>query len=111
MEIITRLEEIILLAIWRLGDNAYGVTIHKEVSQLTGKTYTMGSLYFSLAQLHRKKYIQKTVSDPTPERGGRSKVFYSLTPSGAGSLQAVRELEESLWDGVPKYVFDKKTGT
>lgn len=103
--LITRLEEIILMAIWRLQDDAYGVTIHKEVSQITGKQYTMGSLYFSLDQLHRKKLVVKSAGEPTRERGGRSKVFYTLSPRAKEALQAVKRLHESLWNQVPDSMF------
>jgi len=64
MDIITRLEEVILLAIWKLKDNAYGVPIVKEVSLLTKKKYTMGSLYFSLDQLFKKGLVKKVAGPP-----------------------------------------------
>lgn len=102
MEIITRLEEVILLCIWKLKSEAYGVTIHKEVSRVSGKNYTMGSLYFSLDQLYKKGYVKKTSSDPTPERGGRSKIFYTLTKKGAESLQQAREFEENIWSDISR---------
>ena len=107
MDLITRLEEIILMAIWRLKDDAYGVTINKEVSRKAGKKYSMGALYFTLDQLFKKGYVEKSVGGSTPERGGRSKIFYKLTPRGEKALQTARELQESLWEGVPEYVFNK----
>ena len=60
MNIITRLEEAILIAVWRLEDNAYGVTINKHVSRSFKKNYSLGSLYFSLNQLLRKGCVSKT---------------------------------------------------
>jgi len=95
------------MAIWRLKDNAYGVTINKEVSKRSGKNYSMGALYFTLDQLFKKGYVSKSIGGSTPERGGRSKIFYRLTPAGEKSLQEVRELQESLWDGIPKYTFNR----
>ncbi|MCP4725699.1 MAG: PadR family transcriptional regulator [bacterium] len=108
MEILTRLEEVILMSIWRLKDDAYGVTVNKEVSQVTGKEYSMGALYFSLDQLLRKGLVSKRYGNPTPERGGRSKIFYDLTKEGKQALQTVRKLQESLWENVPKLEFRDK---
>ena len=108
MNIITRLEEVILMAVWRLKDNAYGVTINKEVSKRTGKKYSMGALYFSLDQLLKKEYVSKHTGSPTHERGGRRKIYYELTPDGKKALQAARELQESLWEGVSKFAFEER---
>jgi len=96
MEIVTRLEEIILIAIWKLKENAYGVSINMEVSKIYGKDYTMGSLYFALDQLYRKELVYKKSGNPTSERGGRSKVFYSLTDEGKNALVKVNELNKKV---------------
>ena len=108
MDIITRLEEIILISIWKLKDNAYGVTINEEVSQKSGKNYSMGALYFTLDQMFKKGLIFKSVGEPTAERGGRSKIYYTLTPEGKKALNAVRALQASLWDEIPDYVFGEE---
>ena len=104
MELLTRLEEIILLSIRRLRDEAYGVTINREVSELMKKNYTMGSLYFSLDQLYRKGLVDKCEGEPTPERGGRKKIYYSLTKKGERALQSVLELHMKAWEN---YEFGK----
>ena len=101
MEFITRLEEIILIAIWKLKEEAYGVSINKHVSKLTGKNYTIGSLYFSLDQLYRKGLIEKMKGEPTPERGGRRKIYYSLTENGQKAIEDVRTLQEKLYEDLP----------
>ena len=105
MEIITRLEEIILIAIWKLSDAAYGVSINKEVSRLMQKDYTMGSLYFSLDQLYRKGLVDKLTGEPTPERGGRKKIYYVLTKEGESALKKVKELHDSAWSELSGYAF------
>jgi PadR family transcriptional regulator PadR len=108
MNIITRLEEAILIAIWKLEDNAYGVTINKHVSRSFKKSYSLGSLYFSLDQLLRKGYVSKTIKSFYHEKGGRSRTYYSLTKEGKKALQEVRAYQKSLWDGIPKMAFDVK---
>jgi PadR family transcriptional regulator PadR len=103
MEILTRLEEAILIAVLKLEDNAYGVPINKEVSKIFGRTYTMGGLYFALDQLVRKEYLMKRSADPTPKRGGRSKSFYRLTLEGKKALKVAREHQIKLWDALPEW--------
>jgi DNA-binding PadR family transcriptional regulator len=107
MSVITRLEEVILVTIWRLGKNAYGVRINKEVSKSFKKKYSMGALYFSLDQLYKKGLVSKTTGNPTPERGGRSKTYYRLTPEGKKELKIVREHQKELWEILPDFVCDK----
>jgi PadR family transcriptional regulator PadR len=102
---LTRSEEILLLAIWRLKDNAYGVTIRENVKALTGKTMAFGALYVLLDKLAQKGYVTKQKGTPVPERGGRYKIYYTLTAYGKKALQLARELNKTLWDDVPKLAF------
>lgn len=105
MVVLTRLEEMLLMAIWRLKENAYGVAIKNEVFERTGKKFTIGALYFALDQLYKKNFVVRNSGDPTPERGGRSKTYYLLTPLGEEGLQNARDLHKNLWDGVSVMAF------
>lgn len=107
MKFLSRNEEIVLLAIWRLRGNAYGVTILEQVSQVTGKKWTFGGIYVPLDKLTRKEYVKKTNSSPTAERGGRSKCLYELTDEGKAALKEIREIQDSLWEGISKIAFDE----
>lgn len=106
MKLLSRNEEIILLAIWRLRGNAYGVTIREQVSQVTGHEWTFGAIYVPLDKLTRKEYITKKMSLPTTNRGGRSKCLYELSPSGNKALKDMRVVNEAIWKGIPKVAFD-----
>ncbi|MFC1554333.1 PadR family transcriptional regulator [candidate division KSB1 bacterium] len=106
MKELTKSEEIILLAIWRLGEDAYGVNIRKKVSDVVNKEYTFGTLYSHLDQLHQKSYVIKSIGEPTPERGGRRKIYYWITPSGMKALREARNLQRAMWDGIPDVAFD-----
>ena len=108
MDIITRLEEAILIAILKLDHNAYGVTINKKVSESLKKSYSMGALYFSLDQLLRKGFVRKTTKAFYQKKGGRSRTYYSLTNRGKKALEEVRIHQKSLWDGVPELALDAK---
>lgn len=108
MAIITRLEEAILIAVWKLKDTAYGVTINKRVSKSLQKNYSLGSLYFSLDQLLRKGYVSKTITPFYQEKGGRSRTYYRLTEDGKKALLEVRDYQKSLWEGISEVAIGLK---
>ena len=108
MDILSRPDEILLLSILRLKDNAYGVSIIKDIHNRTGKKLKLGALWVSLDILTKKGLLTKRMGDPTPERGGRSKIYYSLTPNGLKSIEAVQEFNKSLWSGIPKSIASYK---
>ena len=106
MKYLTRQEEIYLLAIWRLQDDAYGVKIKKKVSEMTGKKISYGALYFTLDQIFKKGYVTRTVGDPTPVRGGCSKIYYHLSTAGKEALKNAFQLQQSIWEGLSVMSFD-----
>jgi len=98
MKDLTLAEEMVLLAIWKLKDNAYGVTIRKQVSRSTNRLFPYGTLYSILDKLTKKYLITKIVSEPLPRRGGRSRNYYSITADGISALRVALQLKTSLWD-------------
>jgi PadR family transcriptional regulator PadR len=100
MKEISKAEEMVLLAIWRLADEAYGVSIRKQIRKDTGKNYTYGTLYGLLRQMERKGYIQKTKGEPLPQKGGRSKSYFKLRPLGIRALKDAIELHKRLWKDI-----------
>ena len=109
MKLLSRNEEIILLAVWRLEGVAFGISIRDQVSEATGYQWSLGAIYVPLDKLTRKGYIAKSYSRPTARRGGRSKVLYDLTATGREALRAVREIQASLWKGIPGRAFEEET--
>jgi len=101
---LTKLEEIMLVSIWRLKDNAYGITIREEMKRVTGRTMSFGALYVSLDKLVKKGYVTKTAGQPTPERGGRSKNYYHLTDNGVVALNTVHKMNQILWENLPELI-------
>ena len=98
MKDLTLTEEMLLLAVWKLKQDAYGVTIRLHVSRATGRTYPYGTLYSALDKLARIGYLNKTTGDPTPERGGRRKYYYHITVQGLQALKSALQLKRLLWD-------------
>ena len=89
-------EQLALLAILRLGQNAYGTTIREAIEHATSRVVAIGALYTTLDRLERKGFVQSESGEPTPERGGRAKRYFTLTSSGElllrKSLEALRAL-------------------
>ncbi len=98
---LTRTEELLLLAVWRLQQDAYGLAIGRQVSDLLGKKVSVGAVYIPLERLARKGLLATWESEPTAQRGGRRKRFYKLTPSGLAALNAIKKIHDEAWSGLP----------
>jgi PadR family transcriptional regulator, regulatory protein PadR len=95
-------EQSVLLAIAHLGTDAYGVTVRREIERRTQRAVAVGALYTALDRLERKGYVSSSMSDPTPERGGRSKRHFQLRAAGAHALRQARERMNRMWEGLPE---------
>ncbi len=93
------LEHVALLALMRLGEDAYGVTIQREIEARTGRRVSLGTIYPTLKRLEVKGYVSSRVGEPTAERGGRAKRFFHLEPQGRAELHRSRAMLAALWDG------------
>lgn len=82
------LEQLILLALLKLGDDAYGVAVQQEIARRTSRDISFGAVYTTLGRLEQKGYVGTRLGDPTPERGGRRKKHYTLRAPGRRALQA-----------------------
>lgn len=105
MHVLTRMEELLLLVVWKLEKEAYGLAIRDRLSELTGSDYSVGAVYTPLKRLKQRGFLDSWESEPTEERGGRSKRFYKLTPKGVRALRQVRSLTEEAWSDLPARVF------
>ncbi len=100
MKFISRSEEFLLLAVWRLKENAYGVTIRDQLKKATGKTWAYGALFVMLCRLEKKGYLTSHFADPSSERGGKSKRIFRLSSQGIAALNEVRKAQKSAWSGI-----------
>ncbi len=94
-------EHIVLLAILRLGDDAYGVTIRNEIQERTGREPAPGALYTTLDRLEDKGLLTSTLGGPTPQRGGRAKRYVKVSASGMKAVHHARECYLRMWEGLP----------
>jgi PadR family transcriptional regulator, regulatory protein PadR len=94
------LEQMLMLAILRVGRNAYGVMIAEEIEERTGRVVMLATIHKTLARLEEKELVQSSVGEPTPVRGGRAKRYYRLTAAGRSELIGAVEAVRSLTMGV-----------
>ena len=95
------MELMVLLAIVRLGDEAYGVPISRELLDLAGREVALGSIYAALDRLEQKGHVESSLGEPTPERGGRAKRYFHITPAGLRAVRVTRRALTKLWGGLP----------
>ncbi len=103
MRFLSRPEELVLHAVWRLKENAYCVPIRKHVSKLSGEDWSFGAIYVPLHRLEKKGLVKSFLDHPIPVRGGRSRRIYKITRPGLEALTEVRELHDSMWAGAPEF--------
>jgi PadR family transcriptional regulator len=93
-------EHLVLLAVLRLGEEAYAVPIREAIETHSGRSVARGALYTTLDRLEQKRMVRSTLGDALPERGGRPRRYYAVTPSGLASLRAARAAIDNLSRGV-----------
>src|SRR3712207_6740854 len=95
-------EAMILAALMLLGENAYGMTVHERVEQLAAgiRSVSLGSVYTTLDRLEQKGYVTSWFSDPTPERGGRSKRYFEITGAGQLALKNALKVADNMLSGL-----------
>ena len=99
---LTDFELMILLAILRIGEDAYGVPIAKEIEQTGRRSVLLGAIYTCLDRLEQNGLVASTYGDPTPERGGRAKRFFKVTAKGLKAVRDAHRAFTALWSGIPQ---------
>ena len=99
-ESLTETEQLVLLALVRLGDQAYGVPIRAEIEGRSGRSVSMAAVYLALGRLEQRGYAESWSSEPMSSRGGRSRKHFRLTRLGAKAVVAAREAMQRMWDGL-----------
>lgn len=94
-------EQQVLLAVWRLGEDAYGASVREELEARTGSGVAQGAVYTTLIRLEKKGLLRSRLTDPTPVRGGKAKRVFAITPEGMAGVRETRRVMDRLWDGLP----------
>lgn len=98
-DLLTDLEFLVLLAVLRAGDDAYGAAIQEQLLEGAGRTVALGSLYNTLMRMEERGEVASALGDPSPTRGGKAKRLYAVTPEGVEALRRTREAMDRMWDG------------
>ncbi len=104
MNLLSRAEELTLLAIWRLKKNAYLVTVREYLIETTLKDWSVGAVFDSLDRLRKKGYVETYLGNPTSIRGGRSKRFYEISKRGRDALNDIKKVNDEMWSGYTETV-------
>ena len=108
MKILSRAEELVLLSVWHLQENAYGVTVRKHIIKTTKQDWSIGAIYVPLDRLTKWGYLEAIDGEPTAERGGRRKRYYKLSDLGLEALKHLKQVQESMWASLPEFEFNKR---
>jgi PadR family transcriptional regulator PadR len=95
-------ELLVLLALIRLGDEAYGVPIAEAIEESSGRDVALGSVYLTLDRLEAKGLVSSKLGEPTAERGGRAKTYFRVTAGGLREARQAQRTLTTLWNGVPQ---------
>jgi PadR family transcriptional regulator, regulatory protein PadR len=101
-QFLTDFELMIMLAILRVGEAAYGVPIAREIEETGGRTVLHGAIYTALDRLEQNGLVTSAMGEPTPERGGRAKRFFKVTARGLRAIKDAQRALTALWTGIPQ---------
>ena len=95
-------ELMVMLALMRIGENAYGVPICREIEEHGRREVVVGSVYATLERLEQKGFVSSELGEPTAERGGRAKKYFHITSKGLREVRDTQQALMDLWDGLPE---------
>ena len=95
-------EQLVLMALVRLGDDAYGATVRREIEARTGRQVSISAVYTTLERLEQKGLVQSRIGEPTPQRGGRRRKHFELRPLGARAVRAAYEAVTGMAAGIER---------
>ena len=102
------LEELVLLAVMRLGDDAYGASIRKELKKRAGRAPTVSTIYVTLLRMEEKGLVRSETGESTSPRGGRPKRLFTLTAKGLTALKSEHAVMERMWEGFEAQLGDER---
>ena len=107
MKYLTRKEELVRLAIYRLEEEAYLVNIHEYLNKNTSKRWSVGNVYVPLDRMSKSGFLEMTIGPPTNKRGGKSIRYYKLTRQAIQALLHIKKVNDTMWDGIDLLAYEK----
>lgn len=100
---LTQFEQLVLLALVRLGEDAYGVPIQEEIAERTGRVASLAATYTALERLEGRSFVESWVSEPVAVRGGRSRKHFRICKAGATALRESQQAMKRTWQGLERH--------
>ena len=107
MKYLTRKEELVLLAIYRLEKEAYLVNIREYLNKNTSKRWSVGNVYVPLDRMSKSGFLEMTIGPPINKRGGKSIRYYKLTRQAIQALLHIKKVNDTMWDGIDLLAYEK----
>jgi DNA-binding PadR family transcriptional regulator len=101
-QLLTDFELMLILAILRIGEDAYAVEIAREIERSSGRRVVLAAAYTALDRLERQKLVTSRIGDPTPERGGRAKRYFAVTGRGIRAARETQQAFVAMWRDIPQ---------
>lgn len=105
MKYLTRKEELILLAIFRLKEDAYLVSIRKYLNKNTDRKWSVGNVYVPLDRMEKAGYLESYIGEPTVKRGGKAIKYYKLAKVGMAALEEIKKVNDVMWQGLDEFAY------
>ena len=105
MKYLTRKEELILLAVFRLKEGAYLVSIRKYLNKNTDRKWSVGNVYVPLDRMEKAGYLESYIGEPTEKRGGKAIKYYRLTKVGVAALEEIKKVNDVMWQGLDELAY------
>lgn len=106
MKLLTQQEELILLAVYRLGDQSSLLNVRDLLNQISGKEWSISSVYVPLDRCRKNGYLTTSIGEPEAKRGGKAVKYYHLTQDGLKALEEIKSIQDLLWEGIGKLAFE-----
>jgi DNA-binding PadR family transcriptional regulator len=107
MKMLTRKDELMMLAILKLGEESSLVKLRELITEQTGKEWSIGNVFVTLDKLEASEYVETSLGEPTGKRGGKAVKFYRLTKEGLTALRQAKEVHDGMWSGLIDLVFNE----
>jgi PadR family transcriptional regulator PadR len=104
MKYLTRQEELVLLSVFRMRNNAYLISIQDHLNHFTGKDWSISSVYIPLSRLEKRGYLKTSIGEVTEKRGGKAIKYYQVTKIGLKALAELEAINKTMWNGVKGFV-------
>jgi DNA-binding PadR family transcriptional regulator len=106
MKLLTQQEELVLLAVYKLGKESSLLNVRELLIEISGKQWSISSIYVPLDRSRRNGYLTTSIGAPEAKRGGKAVKYYHLTPEGLKALSTLKTIQDSLWDGIDQLAFE-----